>query len=276
MFDSIEALPHRSMFCIHGTKNVTIDNLCLKYIGVHAVAAATTSGLHVSNCEIGWIGGVVQNYYGHEPNFPEGGRGTVTRFGNGVEIYGGCDDYVVKNCYIYQCYDCAMTHQISTNGKFFELKNVRYTENLVEHCVYSIEYFLYKNNGPDDSYCENCEFDNNISRLCGYGWGQQRHNKDTPAHIKSWNAENTLTKNFSIHDNIFDRSAYRMIHIVAENEKSCPKMYNNTYVQNRGALLGQFGSKENGIPEMLYYDDSVEQTIKEIIKDENATVIFCD
>ena len=53
-------------------------------------------------------------------------------------------------------------------------------------------------------------------------------------------------------------------------------MYNNTYVQNRGALLGQFGSKENGIPEMLYYDDSVEQTIKEIIKDENATVIFCD
>ncbi len=275
VFSSIEALPRRSMIQIYN-QNVTIDNLCLKYIGLHAIAAGTTKGLHISNCEIGWIGGTVQNYYGHEPNFPQGERGTVTRFGNGIEIYGGCDDYIVKNCYVYQCYDCAMTHQVTTNGKLFEFKNVRYTENLVEHCVYSIEYFLYKNKGPDDSCYENCEMDNNILRLCGYGWGQQRHNKDTPAHIKSWDAANTVSKNFCIHDNIFDRSGYRLVHLVADTKNSCPKMYGNVYVQNEGGLLGQYGSTEDGIPPMLFFDSMAEKTIEETLGETNATVIYSD
>ncbi len=275
IYSSIEALPRRSMLQIYNN-NITIDNLCLKYIGLHAIAAGTCSGLHVSNCEIGWIGGTVQNYYGHEPNFPQGGRGTVTRFGNGIEVYGGCDDYIVENCYIYQCYDCAVTHQISTNGKLFELKNIRYTENLIEHCVYSIEYFLYKNKGPDDSYIENCEMDNNILRLCGYGWGQQRHNKDTPAHIKSWNAANTVTEGFFIHDNIFDRSGYRLVHIVADTEDSLPEMRGNVYVQNMNGTLGQFGSMENGIPEMLTYDDKALETVNTLFGEPDATVIYSD
>ena len=104
---------------------------------------------------------------------------------------------------------------ISGDVQYFKylLKNILYKDNIVEDCVYSIEYFLEKNKADDDSRIENCEICNNLLRRSGYGWGQQRHNVDTPAHIKGWSYDNTA-QSFSIHHNIFDRAAYRMIHTV--------------------------------------------------------------
>ena len=63
-----------------------IDNLCLKYCGSHGVGSGTNEGLRITNCEFGWIGGSIQG----ESIF---GRKHPTRFGNAVEIYGGCDGY---------------------------------------------------------------------------------------------------------------------------------------------------------------------------------------
>ena len=76
VFQSIEAVPRRSMIQVGSNANVTIDNLCLKYIGIHAIAAGGTcvKGLHVSNCEIGWVGGTIQSYLGLDPNYPQGRR----------------------------------------------------------------------------------------------------------------------------------------------------------------------------------------------------------
>ena len=272
IFASVEALPRRAMLYVGDNKNVHIDNLCLKYIGLHAVkAGGVCNGLHVTNCEIGWVGGTIQDYYGADPNYTEGRRGTVTRFGNAIEIYGGCDDYVVENCYIYQCYDAGITHQISTyNGPCF-MKNIRYADNLIEYCVYGIEYFLEKVNGDTVSYMENCEMCGNIIRFSGYGWGQQRHNKHTPAHIKGWSYENTARR-FSVHDNIFDRSAYRMLHLVAKEQESCPVMYHNTYVQHAGMLLGQYGANGAREPDILCFDDNVGTHIRTTFGDRDAEI----
>ena len=170
IFDSIESLARRHMFFVGRNENVTIENICIKYVGTHAISAGTTKCLHVSGCEIGWIGGAIQHYFGTDPNYPEGRRGSITRYGNGVEIYGGCDDYLVENCYIYQVYDAGITHQITTNGKKYELKNIIYRGNLVEKCVYSIEYFLDENTGVDGSIIDGCLIEDNILRLSGYGW----------------------------------------------------------------------------------------------------------
>lgn len=275
VFSSIEALTRRCMFAVGDVPNVHIDNLCMKYIGLHAVAAGgnSVSGLRVTNCEIGWIGGTIQHYFGTDPNYPQGGRGTVTRFGNGVEIYGGCEDYEVSNCYIYQVYDAAITHQVTTGGKPFTMKNVLYKDNLVEHCVYSIEYFLEMTNGDTESVMDGIEMCGNILRYAGYGWGQQRHNKNTPAHIKGWSFENRA-KNFRIHHNTFDRCAYRMLHLVAQDEESCPTMESNTYIQHMGGLIGQYGSKENGEPPMLIFDENAAKTIWETFGDSEASIYY--
>jgi len=271
-FRSIEAPTRRAMFCVGSNENVHIDNLCMKYIGLHAVAAGGhVKGLHVTNCEIGWIGGTIQHYFGTDPNFPEGGRGTVTRFGNGVEIYGGCEDYLVSNCWVYQAYDAGITHQITTNGKEYSLSGIRYLDNLVEYCVYGIEYFLDMNKGDNASRMQDIEMKGNILRLSGYGWGQQRHNTDTPALIKGWSYVNRAV-DYRILDNVFDRCAYRMLHLVARDEASCPLMDGNTYVQYDGECLGQYGGNSVREPDMLYFDGGIEKTIERVLGDQSAKV----
>ena len=273
VFDSIEAVTRRAMFVVGSQPNIRIDNLCLKYIGLHAIAAGgkCVKGLHVSSCEIGWIGGTIQHYFGTDPNYPEGGRGTVTRFGNGIEIYGGCDGYIVENCYIYQCYDAGITHQITTGGSKFVMSDVLYKNNLIEYCVYSIEYFLEMNNNDTESYMSGIEMCGNILRNSGYGWGQQRHNTHTPAHIKGWSYTNKA-QNYTIHDNIFDRAAYRMLHLVAEEDSSCPEMHDNVYIQYADNKLGQYGGNRIAEPENLVFDDTADEKIEKVFRDKNAQV----
>ena len=275
VYASIEALPKRNMIRVGKNPNVKVDNLCIKYVGAHAIGggASNLEGLHVTNCEIGWVGGSIQHYLGLDPNYPEGMRGTVTRYGNGVEIYGGCTDYLVQNCYIYQVYDAGATHQVSTRGHHWEMKGIRYLNNLIEYCVYSIEYFLEKQNGDTDSFMDDIEIAGNILRFSGYGWGQQRHNTHTPAHIKGWSYENTAS-NYTIHHNLFDRAAYRMLHLVALKPESCPAMHHNTYVQELGLTLGQYGANEVAEPPMLPFDEQAEQTILEVLKEESPTVYY--
>lgn len=274
VFRTIEALPRRNMIKVGSSSDVKIDNLCLKYIGCHAVAAGGhVKGLHVTNCEIGWIGGTIQHYFGTDPNYPQGGRGTVTRFGNGVEIYGGCEDYMVDNCYIYQVYDAGMTHQVTTNGNTYKMTGIRYQNNVVENCVYSIEYFLEKTGKDTESYIDDCIISDNILRFAGYGWGQQRHNTHTPAHIKGWSYENTAS-NYTIKNNIFDRSAYRMLHLVARKAESCPVMDGNTYIQKYGMTLGQYGANETAEPEIISFFDNAEEKITSVFGDKNAKIYY--
>lgn len=273
VFSDIEALPHRSMFQVGDCRDVTIDNLCLKYIGIHAVAAGGhVEGLRVSNCEIGWIGGCVQHYFGTDPNNPDCCRGSVTRYGNGVEIYGGCERYTVENCYIYQCYDAGITHQMNTGKSFYRMEKIKYSGNLIENCVYSIEYFLDKPK-ENESYIKECEIKDNILRLSGYGWGQQRPNIDTPAHIKSWNHDNEAS-DFVLRGNIFDRSAYRLLHLVAREQDSCPTLEGNTYIQTLGGTLGQLGGCECGEPQMQIFDECAENFIRNTLGDENAKIYY--
>ena len=96
-FFSHPHIDHIGAFCELMEKygdDITVDNLCLKYTGVHGVGAGTVNDLTVQNCEFGWIGGSVQGVLGSNKY--------ETRFGNAVEIYGGCENYTVQNNYIYQ------------------------------------------------------------------------------------------------------------------------------------------------------------------------------
>lgn len=273
VFDSIESLAKRNIFVIGETADVHIDNLCLKYTGAHAIGAGgqCVKNLRVTGCEIGWIGGSIQHYAGTDPNYPQGTRGTVTRYGNGVEIYGGCDGYEVADCYIYQIYDAGITHQISCFGHVYREEHIRYHHNLIEYCVYGIEYFLETT--PDDaqSGMHDVEIDHNIIRFSGCGWGQQRHNTDTPALIKGWSYVNTAS-DYRVHDNVLDRAAYRMVHLVAHKASSLPQMAGNTYVQSIGGTLGQYGENEIEEPPMLPFTENAAETIAAVFGERDATV----
>ncbi len=274
IFDSIEAVPKLSGIRTCGQPDITISNITFKYIGIHGVAAGGRSvkNLRVEYCDFGWIGGTIQNYFGLDPNYPEGGRGTVTRYGNGVEIYGGCDGYTVSNCYFYEIYDAGATHQVTTNGQKYVMENILYENNVFDKCVYGIEYFLDMTEGDTESYMKNVKIRGNIFLNGGYGWGQQRHNKHTPALIKGWSYYNAA-EDFEICENIFSRSAYRMVHLVAEKSAYCPKMQSNTYIQDQGGMIGQYGGKEQGEPPILPFDEAADTTIKNVLGEEDSLVL---
>ena len=274
VFDSIEAIGRGVAFRVHDKENVTVDNICMKYLCFGVSAGRYSKGLTVTNCEIGWVGGNIQHYNGTDPNYPQGRRGTVTRFGNCIEIYGGCEDYTVDGNYLYQCYDAGATHQITTRNKV-EMKRIRYSNNLIEYCVYGIEYFLDQIEGERESCMDDVVMCGNIIRLSGYGWGQQRHNEHTPALIKGWSYVNTA-KNYRIYDNIFDRSAYRMLHLVALKDEFCPEMHDNTYIQYKGGMIGQYGGNENGEPDIVYFDENAKETIEKVFKEKNPAVYMIE
>ncbi len=232
VFDSIEFVPRRNGFAIAGD-DVTIDNFTIKYIGAHGIGSGTRKNLVVTNCEIGWIGGGIQSYAANGDT-----NQRATRFGNGVEIYGGCDNFIVDSCYVYQCYDAGLTHQYKSE-KAVKQENVTYSNNLVENCVYSIEYFLNEFEDPAQSMY-NIKMHDNILRFAGFGWGNQRPDKGSQAHIKGWDHDNPA-KGFDIYNNIFDRSSNWILHIGYKLPESEPRVYGNTFIQYRDGLLGRYG-----------------------------------
>lgn len=231
-FASIEMAEKRHVITVEGD-NVLIDNLFVRYGGSHGIGTMDRNGLTVRNCVFAWIGGSLQGLDSQAKT------ASTTRYGNAVEIYIACRDYTVENCYIYQVYDAAITHQFKNyNPETVRHENVLYRDNLIEKCTYSIEYFLDQYDAPEQ-IMKNVEMVGNICRLAGYGFGHQRPDKTQAAHIKSWDGHGNRGENIRIHDNIFDRSRYMVVQCNAGKEEWIPEMYDNLILQWEG---GEFGS----------------------------------
>ena len=254
VFGSIEFFAGRNALRVGGS-TVTVDNLCIKHCGAHGVGTGNAFELTVQNCEIGPLGGAIQFY---------SDNGSVTRYGNGVEVYGGCRHYAVKNCYIHDIYDAGVTHQRKGNAanvdyhaasayprdgeiRSFDMKgvivmeDVVYSGNLFERCIYSIEYFCEQNDSNED-IMRGILMEDNICRFAG-GWGWQRPNK-VARHIQGgWLGcrRKYPAENFVIRNNIFDRSIDVLVSISSVKEEHLPTMENNTYIQYNDANYGMYG-----------------------------------
>ncbi len=228
-FTNIEFNPR-----IHGitaANNVTIDNFTILQAGAHGVSAGTVNNLKVQNCVFEWIGGGMQSY-----SKQSDGSYSFVRFGNAVEVYGGCDGYTVDNCYITQVYDAGVTHQISdsTEGDFI-MKNVTYSNNVITRCVYSIEHFNRMSKNPSTRYLVNILYTDNLCRFAGACFGMTRPDKTVIAHIRSGTLVDTA--NFVIQNNIFDRSEVSMFRLQGGGDTEI-QWKNNVYIHKLGASYG--------------------------------------
>ena len=266
VFESIEFMPTYHIMKA-GTpdyilRNVTIDNLSIRYSGAHGIHCSAAVNYTVQNCEFKYIGGGVQSYTLNKTN-----PGRPVRYGNAVEL-GTCDGFTVKNCYLDNMYDAGLTFQTGSGSVDECVKNVTFEGNLIENCTYSVECFMGepKTEGAD-KYIENFSIKNNIMRFAGYGFGKTRNDKSPDAHIKTWNAYNKVKdKSFVVEGNIIDRSTYMMFHIGIKNESeldSLPIMKNNLIVQtlsanDNTATLGIFGLGTGRRP----YDENIPSYMK--------------
>ncbi len=212
--------------------NVTFDNLAIMFGGAHGIGAGSVNALTVRNCFVGYIGGGIQFYR----------DGRVTRFGNGIEIYGSCSDFTIDKCYVTQCYDAGVTHQYSAVGTNECIHtNVRFTNNLIENCVYGIEYFLGRSEGEvARREMKDILYYGNFIRNSGCGWGNQRPDTDCQAAIKGWDHGNEAY-NFVIENNILEYSSWNLLHNGCGLDIWAPTLKGNTFITLRNAGLARFG-----------------------------------
>lgn len=197
IYESMEVGTNQFLFTMNNRVNgVTIDNLCFRYTGAHAIDGFENNyDITIKNCEFGWIGGSMQN--------------TVVRYGNAIQFWDSCWDIRVENNWIYQAYDAGMTFQYKGekegSGKYHDIS---FSNNLIEYCTYGIEIFTEHDTG----LLKNITFDSNVIRFSGHGFGSQRPNSINDSHICAWNKYyGSNMQNFVIKNNIFDCSSSQII-----------------------------------------------------------------
>ena len=256
-FKSIEFNVKKHGIAVGGANDVHVDNLCVKYVGSHGIGAGTVKGLRVTNCEFGWIGGSIQA----ERIF---GRKWAVRYGNAVEIYGGCEGFTVENCYVYQVYDAGLTQQINVEkpGEARDQRHVRYSRNVIENCNYSIEYFLSLKGeamASNPSRMEDFVIEGNLMRNAGVGFCQQRPDGRQAAHIKSWRNGANRATGYIIRDNVFAFGDEMLVEISSglanpDGSDSMPEMKGNVFIGREGQ---RFGVLNQGKPVELKYDSKL-------------------
>lgn len=175
--------------------DTVLDNVCLRHGASHGVDAVHNAhNVKITNCEVGFIGGSMQ--------FAQ------VRFGNGIEFGLGAQNVVVRNNWVYQCYDAGITFQSwgSANLDTY-YHDIDFSANLIEYCYYGIEYFTtcYETKGLYSEY-KNITMNDNIIRFSAYTWcHEQRPDKWMASHIRG--GQWAYVKNcegFEIQRNIFD------------------------------------------------------------------------
>ena len=259
-FGSVEFNVKCCCFQVGSACDVTIDGIDIRYAGIHGVSALTCTNLTVRNCNFEWIGGSIQA----ERIF---GRDYPTRFGNGIEVYGGCENFVVSNCVFSQIYDAGVTHQYNIPTKVgtlrYDQRHVCYVDNVFEKCNYSIEYFLSAPDG-NESLMEDVLIAGNVMRDAGYGFCEQRVDCGVAAHIKArYRIDRNRARDFIIRDNIFDSSRDMLIHACAglrnvDGSSSLPRFENNTFIGSRGDYFGAISDVSD---DLVVYDEGVENYV---------------
>ena len=257
LYKSIEFATHNHAI-IGSASNVIFDNLSIKYAGAHGIGSIGGShNVTVRNCEVAYIGGTAQNY----------NKGNIIRYGNGVEVYGSCDGYYIDNCYVHQCYDAGVTHQISISSGACLEKDVAYTNNLIEKCIYNIEYFLGKPDNDSARLMQNILIKDNLLAKSGTGWGM---NPSRSASIKGWDHYNRA-EDFVIEGNTFFMDFRNACDLSCDMASWMPKLKNNTYCQYYGHTFTRIGA--SGATQYNLSGTTIE-TLAKLIGEQGAKVYY--
>ena len=263
LFESVEICTKGNL--IAAKSDVVIDNLCLKYTGSHGVGAGTCKNLTVRNCEIGWIGGSIQFVTKDKE---------IVRFGNSVEIFGGCDGYYVYNNYMYEAIDCGPTIQWQGTlpaGKTIVEKNIEIHDNVLSAAKPEIWLTTAKENTEDTyAYMENCRVYNNLVRDDGYGFSGYFHQKT--GYTAFYGAAKTYAP---FNDCYFENNKFWHIRrqvFVASNISTIQgkgfNWRNNVIVHPYGKLFGSAGGF-TGAGAMYYDNETVAASVKDKMFGEN-------
>lgn len=256
-FKNIEIGGEGGCVSIPAPGNVIIDNMTFRFTGTHGIGIGGLKDVTVRNCTFDYLGGsVLRGFHGVN----------TTRYGNALQVYGSCDGWYLYNNWMYQIYDTGVTHQYNSpyDKGSATMDNVRYVGNVIEYCHWSIEYYN-PDYGNGRHTFNNTYIADNICRLNGYGWGSVPRMKGSTLFQSAGVTENT--ENFMTENNIFDRSAGKLININSPGDRELV-LRDNIYVQKQGEAMGTlFGAAWTA-------NDSAAKTIANSCGDTTSIIIY--
>ena len=233
-YSSIEFLPKIMLMDSRNISDVTVKDIIFKYTG-HAGfnTEGTIKNIRIEGCEFSWIGGVLWG--------PQ--HGTV-RLGNGINIWGSCQNVVVTNCNFYQIYDTAFTPQFDCQNSNMEIvfDNIEFSNNTVNKCHWSTEFWI-ASTGNRVGTMKNIRIINNVMRNAGGGWSANQRGTagglTSASHLETFNHECPNISDVLIKGNTFDCSAGTLLAVRWENYT--PVFEGNTFIQKEGKVFGYVG-----------------------------------
>ena len=240
-YESIEIGEDIAIFQVGTNTNVTVDGLCFKYGGGHCVSGSTfVEDLTVRNCVFAWIGGGLLNgaSLGNQSS----------RYGNAIEIFGGCDGFEVHNNWIYEIFDTGITFQYHYDSGTSKMVNIDIYDNLVERSYWCLEWWISPNEGAvKDPEVANVHVYDNVIREGFDSWGTMQHsNPEWGAMLNSGFGTKNLS-DFKIENNIFDRTLVsgnpnvttRMLVISIASGNANIEYTGNIFVQHKNQYIAK-------------------------------------
>lgn len=153
-------------------RDITVSNLSVKYCSSYGIDIGTKNIL-VENCEVSWIGGGIH------------GNDSV-RYGQGFEWYGSMDGFIMRNCWIHQTYDAAVTIQSGFGeDEPVVMNNMKIIDNVFEYNGSLVEIWCGVDSsktgrcGKSPDIISNVLVQGNYMLYAGYGYNHQRSSKRT-------------------------------------------------------------------------------------------------
>ncbi len=245
-FKSIE-IPYKLhiMFRLRKVNNVVVDNLCIKFAGGFGIAGSGEN-VTVTNCEMGYIGGL------WSPVFK-------VRYGNAIEFGDVSRNIQVKNNWIYETFDTAVTWQGGTDKAVYE--NIEFSDNLLEYNNADIEFFTYGKSVVDNFFMEN-----NIMRFTSNGWGtheEERKPRLIEGCIRARTDQMERIGRIEYNGNIMDCPSRQIFfwRMLPENRKTISASNNKlnikaSYRTTDNVLIGFSDTAEN--TDTFFYADNAE------------------
>ena len=237
--------------------DIVFDNLDIRYTGAHGLRVyPDCKDITIQNCIFCYLGGsILRGFIG----------GENVRYGNAVELWMSNDGITVKNNWMYQIYDTGITHQFTPVGySRSQMRNIRYEDNLIEYCFWSLEYYNPRVEGGTMK-SENIHIARNFCRMGGYGWGCP--GRETQAPMFSAGSCPDDTRDYLVENNIFDRCLGYLIRESDYPGNHKTVFSRNTYIQPEGKPFAWlFG-------ETYCMDEQAEETLKTVNGDIDPVVI---
>ena len=205
-------------------KDVVIDNIEVFGTGSHGIGfgGGGSQNTVVQNCVFRFIGGSIQYTDGRN-----------TRYGNAVESCGNINGFIIRNCYASQIYDCCWTVQ---SGGYQTFNNVEMYGNVSEFCNTGLE--VWQKGGRTTKM----RLYDNYTRFNGYGWSNQRPNKDGNFFYgASGELVASVMRNNEVYNNVNLFASSTALKVVSTG----PDQYNfhdNVYIMEEGKKLGGLAS----------------------------------